>query len=370
MKRSTFVFLLLFYANVPLADAQKVPHYIFPSISEMGMSANRFDISEEPNLLTVLADTPFLAQDQSNDTLLYITFSISAALLLLTAMMLVRNRKIRNANEQLRAKNEEIQKKNKVLNELHLQAEAQHSEILTQQKELEELNVVKDKMFSIIAHDFRSPLNTVQGVLNLLHLDALSPEELKSMLPQLSRKVNHSISLLDNLLNWARTQMNGLHINKLDFALHPEVEETVGLISQLAAHKNIRIENSVEKENRVYADPDMIQLVVRNLLSNAIKFTNSGGVVRISAQQEENSITIAVSDTGIGMEGSSAQQLFKHTGHSTKGTDQEKGTGLGLVLCDEFIRRNGGEIWVESKKDEGTTFYFSLPAAPLLATIK
>ncbi|MEM6841044.1 MAG: HAMP domain-containing sensor histidine kinase [Bacteroidota bacterium] len=370
MKRDIFVFLLLFCVNTPAADAQQAAYGFFSGILEVGVIANKYSILKNVDALSNLADNPSSAVDQSDNTLLYITFFISAVLLLLFGLVLMRNKKIRSANEQLRTKNEEIQKKNEVLKEIHLEAEAQHTEILSQQKELEDLNVVKDKMFSIIAHDFRSPLNTVQGVLNLLHLDALSPEELKAMLPQLSRKVNHSINLLDNLLNWSRTQMNGLRINKLNFDLQPEIEETVGLISQLAAHKGIRIENSVGKENRVYADPDMIQLVVRNLLTNAIKFTTSGGVVRIFAQQEENSIVIAVSDNGVGMEGSYTEQLFRYTGHSTKGTDQEKGTGLGLVLCDEFVRRNGGKIWVESKKDKGTTFYFTLPTAPLLAEVK
>ncbi|MGB3588005.1 MAG: HAMP domain-containing sensor histidine kinase, partial [Tunicatimonas sp.] len=310
--------------------------------------------------------TPSLWLNVANHSVLYSILLFVGVMLLLTVITLIRHKRVQLANEQLKSKNEEIEQKNRILKELHQQLKDQNSKITNQQKELEEMNTVKDKLFSIIAHDFRSPLNTIQGVLNLLHIDVLSSEELKSMLPHLSQKVNNNITLLDNLLNWARTQMNGLKINKINFTLRPEVEETVGLISQIASQKNIQIENNIEKQDQVHADPDMIQLVVRNLLSNAIKFTDTGGTIQISAQQQEDVVVTAISDTGVGMPESSVQQLFQQVGYSTKGTEQEKGTGLGLMLCDEFVRRNGGKIWVESKKDEGTTFYFTLPIAHTL----
>lgn len=310
----------------------------------------------------------FLWFSFADHTVFYSAFIITGILLILMVVILIRHQRIRQANEQLKAKNEEIKQKNKILKDLHQRLKVQNTRITNQQQQLEEMNTVKDKIFSIIAHDFRSPLNTIQGVLNLLHIDVLSPEELKKMLPQLSHKVNSSISLLDNLLNWARTQMNGLKVKKIYFSLRPEVEETIGLISQTANQKDITVESAIDPESQVFADPDMIQLVVRNLLSNAIKFTKPGGLVRISAHQHENSVMVEVSDTGIGMSESTIQQLFQQAGFTTKGTDQEKGTGLGLVLCDEFIRRNGGKIWVESKKGKGTIFYFTLPSAAKIET--
>jgi len=364
MKRRTYIFLL-FICVFLLTDIREVSSY--PHMSVLESELNKHVLLQQQNSLP---DAPMsnTLLGISDNPILYSMLLGTVVLLFLTVTILIRHQKVRSANEQLKAKNEEIEQKNKILKELHQRSKAQHIKITNQQQELKEMNLVKDKMFSIIAHDFRSPLNTIQGVLNLLHIDALSPEELKSMLPQLSRKVNNSITLLDNLLNWARTQMNGLKINKINFTLRPEVEETIGIISQIASQKNIQIENNIEKEGQVHADPDMIQLVVRNLLSNAIKFTNIGGIVRISAQKQEDVVVITVSDTGVGMPESSVQQLFQQAGYSTEGTDQEKGTGLGLVLCDEFVRRNGGKIWVESKQDEGTTFYFTLPVAHILET--
>jgi len=300
------------------------------------------------------------------DILFYTMLFSTTILLLLTTTLTIGRKRMRAINGELKAKNAEIRKKNQALRELHARSRLQNEAMDEQRKALEEMNRVKDKMFSIIAHDFRSPLNTIQGVLNLLHLDVLSPEELRNMLPHLSQKVDHSISLLDNLLNWARTQMNGLKMNVIAFPLAPEIDETVGILSQLANQKSIRIEKDVDTECLVHADPDMIQMVIRNLLSNAIKFTMPGGIIRVSTEQQDNLIAISVSDNGVGMSEEVMEKLFTQTGYSTKGTSQEKGTGLGLALCGEFVRRNGGEIWVESVEGEGTTFYFTVPVAEMV----
>jgi signal transduction histidine kinase len=300
------------------------------------------------------------------DVLLYTMLFSTSVLLLLTTTLTIGRKRMRAINDELKAKNAEIRNKNHALRELHTRSRLQNEAMDDQRKALEEMNRVKDKMFSIIAHDFRSPLNTIQGVLNLLHLDVLTPEELRNMLPHLSQKVDHSISLLDNLLNWARTQMNGLKINIIAFPLAPEIDETIGILSQLANQKSIRIEKDIESESLVHADPDMIQLVVRNLLSNAIKFTMPGGLIRVSTEQKDGLVTISVSDNGVGISKEVMEKLFTQTGYSTKGTSQEKGTGLGLALCGEFVRRNGGEIWVESGESEGATFHFTVPVAEMV----
>ncbi|MGD1892076.1 MAG: sensor histidine kinase [Cyclobacteriaceae bacterium] len=300
------------------------------------------------------------------DVLFYTMLFSTTVLLLLTTTLTIGRKRMRAINGELKAKNAEIRQKNHALKELHTRSRLQNEAMDEQRKALEEMNRVKDKMFSIIAHDFRSPLNTIQGVLNLLHLDVLTPEELKNMLPHLSQKVDHSISLLDNLLNWARTQMNGLKMNVIAFPLAPEIDETVGMLLQLANQKSIRIEKDIDPDILVHADPDMIQLVVRNLLSNAIKFTMPGGIIQVSTEQQNGLIAISVSDNGIGMSEEVIAKLFTQTGYSTKGTSQEKGTGLGLALCGEFVRRNGGNIWVESEEGKGTTFYFTVPVAEMV----
>ncbi|MEQ9441793.1 MAG: HAMP domain-containing sensor histidine kinase [Cyclobacteriaceae bacterium] len=372
MKRRILVFFVLLSCGVLKVNAAEVA---LLSLFDEPQLESIVNLVAQSNLDTPLS--PGQTQESSQQELLALepdfkgiliyTLLFSITILgFLTIALTKSRRKTRIANQQLAAKNEEIRLKNVDLLQRNEETRLQHEAISAQRKTLEEMNQVKDKMFSIIAHDFRSPLNTIQGVLNLLHMDVLSPEELKNMLPHLTRKVDYSINLLDNLLNWARTQMNGLKVNSITFTLNPEIEETVAVMAQLARQKNIRVEKNIHKDCMVQADPDMIQLVVRNLLSNAIKFTNPGGLIQIDTEPKDGKIIISISDTGIGMDEESLQKLFKQSGYSTKGTAEEKGTGLGLKLCSEFVRRNNGEIWMESKVDEGTTFYFTVPLAEVL----
>lgn len=368
MKRRICTFFLLLFCCLLKSEAQeksysgRIPSGAEGQLIRTTVQQNdRRQASLSPEFSSVSSE-----EGSVRDILLYTMLFSTSVLLLLTTTLTIGRKRMRTINEELKTKNAEIRQKNCALRELHTRSRLQNEAIDEQRKALEEMNRVKDKMFSIIAHDFRSPLNTIQGVLNLLHLDVLTPEELRNMLPHLSQKVDHSISLLDNLLNWARTQMNGLKMNVITFPLAPEIDETVGVLSQLANQKCIHIRKDIDSECVVHADPDMIQLVVRNLLSNAIKFTMPRGVIRISTEQQDEFVAISVSDNGVGISKEVIDKLFTQTGYSTKGTSQEKGTGMGLALCGEFVRRNGGKIWVDSEEGEGTTFRFTVPVAEMV----
>lgn len=269
--------------------------------------------------------------------------------LLLLALLVKAHTKVKKANTTLAQQKQEV--------------ETQHRAIQEQKQVLEELNEVKDKMFSIIAHDFRSPLNTIQGVLSLLHVHALSEQELYALLPDLTRKVDASINLLDNLLHWARAQMEGVRINPHLFPVKKAVEEIVAQMHQLSQQKDILIQTFVSDELHAYADLEMIRLVIRNLLSNAIKFSYEGHAIHIEADKRDECVVISVTDFGVGIPVDVQADLFSYRGYTTKGTAQEKGTGLGLNLCQECVTHNNGKIWLHSQPGKETTFLFSIPLA-------
>lgn len=230
-------------------------------------------------------------------------------------------------------------------------------------QELDNLNKVKDKVFSSIAHDVRSPLSSIQGLLSLMNLNVLTQEELQKMIIELSARVNTTTSLLENLLNWSRNQIATAKANPVKTNVKALTNECFELYRNNAIEKNISLINKIPDSSVVYADEEMIRIILRNLISNAIKFTKANGEVKVDASPQENILCISVSDTGVGIPQANLGKIFSFDTRSTQGTAQEKGTGLGLVLCKEFIEKNGGTIWVDSLQDKGTTFSFTVPMA-------
>jgi len=244
--------------------------------------------------------------------------------------------------------------------EIQLQSES----IQQQNKRLEELNLLKNKLLSIISHDFRSPLNSLKGVLTLMSQGVLTNEEMKMLSTDINANVGVALHLLDNLLHWAKSQMDGFQVHKQAFDIAIILQQNYTLALPLAMLKKINLKNEMQKEIVVMADIDLIDIVVRNLLSNAIKFCKADDSVVISAWQDENMVLVSVTDTGSGIGPDKLATLFEaEKAISTLGTANEKGTGLGLTLCKEFIQKNGGDIWVTSKLGEGSTFSFSIPMA-------
>ncbi len=243
--------------------------------------------------------------------------------------------------------------------------ERKFSEIQLQKysEELQELNATKDKFFSIIAHDLKTPFNSILGLSEIMkdeakHLDIATIEEYAGMIYSTSK---NTFRLLENLLDWARIQQSRMTFNPGPILLKKLVGEAVELMIEKANSKQIAIINFIPENLIVVADEDMLKTIFRNLVSNALKFTSANGKVEIKAVSTAHSIEISVKDTGTGIKQEDIGKLFKiDSNFSKRGTENEKGTGLGLMLCKEFVEKHGGKIWVESEEGKGSKFCFSL----------
>ena len=255
-------------------------------------------------------------------------------------------RQKKKANLLLQQKNEEISRQN--------------VEIQTQSEQLKELNRIKDKLFSIISHDLRSPLGSLITLLNLTKQGYFTEEGFKDILVELSTNVGYTSELLENLLVWAQSQLQGTVVKQKNFNLNEIVESKSFLFTDQLKSKSISFKNNVDKDVWLFADIDMVDLVVRNLVANAIKFTPHGGEIVVSSISKHKFVEVCVADSGVGISQENLPKLFGSEMFSTQGTSEEKGTGLGLTLCKDFIKLNGGSIWVESVPDVGSQFYFSI----------
>jgi Signal transduction histidine kinase len=239
---------------------------------------------------------------------------------------------------------------------------------ISKQKETEEqlkgLLATKDKLFSIIAHDLRGPIGSFMQVIELLTSDIqITPDIQSSLLHELSDMSKNTFYLLENLLNWSRSQRSEIVYNPGTIIVNEVVKQNISLLTGTASQKSIQLQFDEKMNYTAYADYDMINLVIRNLLSNAIKFTRTGGAITIKLSENDGIIEVVVTDNGVGMSQESVDNLFTDNKfHSTYGTNNEKGSGLGLVLCKDFVQRNGGTIKVESVLDKGSTFSFTLPS--------
>jgi signal transduction histidine kinase len=233
-------------------------------------------------------------------------------------------------------------------------------EIKKRSIELEQLNKVKDKFFSVISHDLRSPMNALSGILNLMDKDQVTPQEFSRLSKELRVQFNHTKTLINNLLDWALLQMDKLKVQQEKIDMHALAESNSAFVSSLQV-KEVKILNKITPSTIAIGDTNMINLVMRNLMMNAIKFSESGDEVEVSAKVDGENYIISVKDNGVGISPEVQKILFEKTsGYSTRGTANEKGTGLGLILCKEFVERNGGKIWLESEQGKGSTFYFTV----------
>ena len=235
------------------------------------------------------------------------------------------------------------------------------NELTAKGKELEDLNRLKDKLLSIVSHDFRGPLNSLRGTLTLFLKGAISNQELNMLTEDLVGKLDNTYNLLENLLNWAKSQMKGMKVYKKEIELKSISEDCIGLLKPIADKKLVKIINKLSSPVEVFADNEMVKLILRNLISNAIKFTASGDEITLDAKLEDGYAIVSVQDNGLGISNENQNKLFRPDNISTSGTSNETGMGLGLLLCKDFVEKNNGEIWFESELEKGTTFFFSLP---------
>jgi signal transduction histidine kinase len=246
---------------------------------------------------------------------------------------------------------------------------AKKQEILKSRKlnaKLRNSNIQKDKLFSIIAHDFRSPFAGCLGLLEMVldDLDSFSNQELRKMLEMIYNQSQSTYQLLESLLEWANTQQNRINFSPERIDLHHIAEMSFFALSHNAEKKNIQLHNRIKKGTFVNADKNMLRMILKNILSNGIKFTNQDGIIEVRAEVKNRFIEISVTDNGIGIQKKSQKRIFDiDYQYIGKGTDGEKGTGIGLHICREFVGRHGGEIEVDSEPGKGSTFRFTLPGS-------
>lgn len=244
---------------------------------------------------------------------------------------------------------------------------ATHIEIKQSREKLIELNATKDKFFGIIAHDLRNPFSGIIGVSNimkkiLLDDDGKNSPQLLSYAKLILESSESALSLLENLTQWAISQTGKIRVIPQYLPVKDLIIYSISIIHAIAVKKNITIENNVDESYKVYADIELASTIIRNLMTNAIKFTYPNGKIIVSAQEKEEFLEISIQDTGVGMNSKNLEKIFRiDSKFSSPGTEKEKGTGLGLILCKEFVKIQAGTIWVESEEGKGSTFTFTLP---------
>ncbi len=283
------------------------------------------------------------------DRLRIIFYALLGAIAILSTFLVLIYLKRNNRLEYTR----ELEEKNKRI-------EIQNEAILEQTKHLEDINKVKDKLFSIVSHDLKDSLTSIKGFIDLLKDGSLTQEEFKTLIPELSENANNASLLLFNLLNWSKSQMQSLEPSPSLFDLQEVFEDKINLLEQKLEKKGIILRDKSLRDF-VYADKSMVEIIIQNLLTNAIKFSKEGDTITIANHISNGRSVISISDTGVGISKENQQKLFKNTSFTTIGTKNEKGTGLGLTICKELVELNLGKIWVESDLNIGTTFYVELP---------
>lgn len=254
-----------------------------------------------------------------------------------------------------------LYRNNRLREKLNRDLKERNNEISSKNEELDRLNNIKNKMFAVVAHDLRGPLSSLQSLLYLLREHDLSKKELDEIINSLEQSLHDNATTMENLLAWAKSQMSGIKINYRDFKLKAGAEAVYSQIRFQAEQKGISVQIDIQNDLEIYADYDMIKLVMRNIVSNAVKFCESGDKITISALQQDRYFSIRISDSGTGIKEEDQDKIFAEEHYSQKGTKNEQGSGLGLALCKEFIEKHGGEIWFESEYGEGTEFIFTIP---------
>ncbi len=250
------------------------------------------------------------------------------------------------------------------LTQKSLEIEQQKNAIEKNKKELEELNATKDKFFTIIAHDLKNPFNTVIGLSELLkeRYDTYNEEKIKNFIDQIHKFSKNAYQLLENLLQWAKSQTGRISINIEKTDIFGLVNDNLNLFRGQAENKNIKLVSNVDIGMYASIDKNMIKTVIRNLISNAIKYTPKGGEVGVKAIKKDNFVYVTIYDTGVGIPKENLKKIFSlDSSISTQGTEDELGTGLGLIISQEFIKKNGGEISVTSEESKGSEFTIKLP---------
>ncbi|MFI8603879.1 ATP-binding protein [Cellulophaga baltica] len=256
---------------------------------------------------------------------------------------------------------------NNTITNLNHQLEEKTVTLEQSEKTLKYANETQEKLFSIISHDLKSPINALKNLLLLIKNGDIGPKDFLNFVPKLYSDVDAMSFTLNNLLTWSKSQMNGFVNNPISFQIHEKINSSIQLLQENANQKKITLINKVPVSAEIYCDVNQFNLIVRNLVTNGIKFTPTGGEIHIHAAEKKQFWEISIKDNGVGITPEVLKKLFKPDSalQSTYGTNKEKGTGLGLLLCKEMVEKNGGKIFVKSTNEEGSTFYFTMPKKPI-----
>lgn len=278
---------------------------------------------------------------QNNRMLIFIS-SILIMFMIFSGLIFWGNRQIKEANRLLAKQKDEIH---------------------AQKDNVDHINTIKDKLFSVIAYDLRSPFASMKSMMDRYDEGMISKDDVDSYFKELRKDIGSNTLLLDNLLIWAKSQLHGFKLHPKAIAMENVVDEIRYYYGKHLENKQIIFHNKLDESCIVSADYEMVKTVVRNLIGNAIKFTPAKGTISVSYVRKDGEIHIAITDSGAGLTEESKQKLFLDTFFTTQGLNNEKGTGLGLQICKEFVEKNGGKIWVDSREGEGSSFCFTLPGS-------
>jgi two-component system sensor histidine kinase/response regulator len=314
-------------------------------------------------------DNKILARDNktitSKNTEYVIVISIITILLILVAVLLAlyykRNAEKKSINILLQRQKQEVATVNEELSAVNEELIMQMEIVSAQNTELEKLNQIKNKFFSIVSHDLRSPMNSLKMLFKLFHDGDLDKTELNKLTLRLEDTIYTTAAFLDNLLEWSKSQLDGMVVKPTAFNIHQIVEDNIKLMDSQLKLKEIEVKNEIQKDLTLFADPNMITVVVRNLLSNAIKFCKKA--ISFKVHTAGDKISWSITDNGPGISTKDQENLFSLAHASSTGTAGEKGYHIGLILCKDMIEQNKGAITVDSELGRGTTFNVTLPNA-------
>lgn len=371
----SYIYLILYEINKDLGNYKQALDYhsLYSDIKDTIMNEdfwNRITAMQVRNKTREKEkENQLLKAEKENQKLLFILIFSFVSILIIVLYILYMNKK--KANSLLTQKNIQIERVNVDLSVKNLQVTAQKEELSQMFGELQlseaklrEANATKDKFFSILAHDLKNPLQAMilSSYMLANNYEKMDRDKLEDSFDKLHKSSNHLANLLENLLQWARTQSGGIEFNPEPLGLRMIVENNISFLNENAVRKDIKIKNNIVDEITCFCDLNMISTVLRNLITNAIKFTQIGGEINIHADVNGEYLSVTVEDNGIGIADENIDKLFRIDVHHTSiGTSKEKGTGLGLILSKEFVEINGGEIFVESKYGRGSRFNFTLP---------
>ncbi|MBI1182789.1 hypothetical protein GC194_00860 [bacterium] len=239
--------------------------------------------------------------------------------------------------------------------------DAQKKALDEKNEELEELNLLKNKLFSVLAHDIRNPLNSLKGSIELYENSMIDAETQKQLLGKIKRQLNNTQQLLGGIVTWAKTQLTGNVLNVQEFDTEEVLTAEIALAQEAASQKGITIDFDTTCKRNIKSDKEIISIIIRNLLSNAVKFTKNGGQIHVKCYQEDKQMILQVQDNGVGMSKSTVEKLFQLNNKHTAGTASEQGFGMGLMLCYDFAQKLGATIKVESEPGSGSTFIVAFP---------